>query len=573
MAEGIRFTNEIGSETTSDADDEKKSKKKKKSSAKLGSSAAAVVERSTEARETPTERPKPTAWEKLLVDLGLEKAPKSKEKSKAETALAEFVDVAPSVKTNHSEEAEKAAVEKLEPVRELTPDELNGGEVVIDLHGEEASADDGELTVANEIETEALQANAEAPEDAEQVDDPIQTTQTGYTTPSTATPRGATTAAGVGGSGSGRGANNPPPPPRPTPSPPPPPRPRATPQPLAPMPSPVTYNYNYAPPQQTSANTLSKVLARQQAVEQAAYYARRRGRGEGLIGGIIIGGLVEHFRHKSRERKMEKRAKQESQKQNKRFEELESQHYRLKTDQLEAARKAQAEQYQRKAETKVQIETTARLQMSEAEAIKRSQELKHTVESQEKEKAELIERLNAQAAEQEKIESEQLLKNSENRIETSAWHAIEVDKQGHAVQDTDIAYGHEYYKERAREVAPTDVTTRDSVTGAAAIAAVTMQRSTNSSQSSQSSSSAQSSQAPHAAQTSQQSSLGLPPMLGMPGRPSGVGPLSGYTPTNIGGQSEPSDSIDEGAPKVTLGSIVFLLVSLAVVVSLIIMLL
>lgn len=538
MAEGIRFTSENSTETT---DDDEKSKKKK-SSLKLGSSATAVVEKSVDARAATTERPKMNAWDKLLAGLTLEKDSKIKEKNKVEGALAEFSDIKPLPEINLSAEVEKAAVEKLEPIRELNPNEINGGEVVIDLRGEDTGTDDDELAAA--ALPEDAQVTSEVSEDPE---DPEEPSQAAGTPPPTASGRGSGGNART--SGGGGGHNNPPRPPRPTASPPPPPRPTPSPAPVQPQPASTqrTYGYN-APPQPLTPNvlnvpqapnTLQQVLAQQQAIERALYYARRRGRGEGLLGGIIVGGLVEHFRHKSRERKMEKKTKEAFKKQEKRLENLELQHQLLKTNQLEEARKAQAERYQRKADAKQQLVETARMQMTQVEASKR------TAEQQEHDKAGLIERLNAQAAEQERLEAEHMLANPENRIETSAWHSIEVDKAGHAVQETNIVYGHEYYKERQHEVGPKDVATRDSITGAAALTAATMQQSNQQTQ------------------QTQQSDFGVPPMLGMPVPPASQPLDDGYWP------SVPSATGNDDIPHTNPASVVILLVALAVVVVLI----
>lgn len=186
------------------------------------------------------------------------------------------------------------------------------------------------------------------------------------------------------------------------------------------------------------------------------------------MGGAILGGLIEHFRHKSRERKMEKKTKTELKKRDQQIESLNFERQQLKTEQLEQARKAEAERYANKIAANQELAATAQAQMSEVAAVKRAKELKLTAEQQEREKAALIDRLNAQATEQEQLAAEQLAAN-ENRIETSAWHSIEVDKHGHAVQETNIVYGHEYYRERGHETGPKDTATRSSATGATAL--------------------------------------------------------------------------------------------------------
>ncbi len=532
MAEGIRFTSENSVDTLDDDDDKSK---KKKSSARLGASAATLLEKPPDAPNV-AEKLTSNTWDKLLAGLGLEKDSKAKEKTKAESALAELGGAKPLAETTLSDEAKIATGEQLEPSRELTATEMNGGEVVIDLHTAESSTDEGELAVT--AIPEATQTGPEAADDPDEAEDPVQATSTPSPT-TTGGSGGGNAGTSGGGSGRGRGGNGPPPSPGATPNPPPPPqRPIPTPQAAMPTPTPAFFNFNTAPPQQTGPNALNQLLAQQRATERAARLANH-GRGEALVGGFIIGGLVEHFRHLGRERRFERLVKREHRKQNKRIEKVEFEQKLLKTEQIEQARKVEAERYQRNTNAKHQLAETARMQMAQVETAKR------TAEQQEQDKAQLIDRLNAQAIEQERLEAEQLLKNSENRIETSAWHSIEVDKAGHAVQETDIAYGHEYYKERAHETGPKDVTTRDTVTGAAALTAATMQQS---------------------AQQSQQSDLGLPPMLGMPIQQTDVSSNSAYQP------SKPSLASADETPTTSPASVLVLLVILAIVVFLIVIL-
>jgi hypothetical protein len=297
----------------------------------------------------------------------------------------------------------------------------------------------------------------------------------------------------------------------------------------APVPS---ASFNTAP---ASGTTLNQLLEQRRALEQTEYYARRHGRAEGFLGGVILGGLVEHFRHKSRERKMERLSKQVSEKQEKHLEGLE---FQLKTEQLEQVRREEAARYERKAAAKQEMATVARAQMSEAEAIKHAREFTHSAEEQEREKAALIERLNAQAVQQERLEAEGMLANSENHIEESAWHSIEVDKAGHAVQDTNIEYGHEYYQERGHESGPKDVATRDSMTGAAALTAVASAQLTQNLQGAHSTS---------------------PQMLGMPMQPVSSAPDDTYN------DSAQKATSTEGMPHTSVAAIVVLLITLAVV--------
>lgn len=469
MAESLLLSTEDDEETTEKAG--KKSRARSGSSEKLG---ASVLEKNAVKQ---AERAKMSPLDKLIASLLPEKNAKTDQNTKAAGLFTELGK--PKSETNPAE--------LLTPGRELTVDELSGGEVVIQLREEDASQSDEELADLSVVDLQAM-ADPEDSIDPAAPDEPIEPPPTGTSAHSSSTSTGGTPPR----SGSSGGNRTPPPPPPTSSSPPPP-----TPPPSSPVwaaPVSAAYQHNtaasVAPP--TSGNTLNQLLAQQRALEQAAYDGRRHGRVEGLLGGLIIGGLIEHFRHKSRERRMEKRARQERQKQEKQLSNLE---FQLKAEQLEQARREEAERYARKAAAKQETATVAQAQMSEADAIKHAREATRSAEEQEREKAALIERLNAQATQQEQLEAENLLLDSDNRIETSAWHAIEVDKAGHAVQDTKIVYGHEYYQERGHESAPKDTVTRDSMTGATVLTAVATAQ-------------------PSSGGTSGGSSA-LPPMLGM----------------------------------------------------------
>ena len=446
MAESLNLTSEDDDDDLTTEKDKKKSGKRSDSSVKIG---ASVLEKDT---TRSSEVPKMSSLDKILASLLPEKDAKTKQNAKAEGIFAELGKNQPEIETPET-------TEELLPIRELEPYELSGGEVVIDLRAEDLEdADEGELSVASQqIDTEAAATSEPAP--VEEHEDPVQIT---------ATPPSIRTGAGSGG------GNRTPPPPRPTPSSPPPSRPH---KPIIPLPRaaaiPAPSTTFDAMPTPAPGSTLNQILEQQRELEHAAYYGRRHGRVEGLLGGIIIGGFFENIRNRSRERRLEKQARQERQKQGKRLDNLEFQQNLLRTEQLEQARKADAERYERKAAAKHEMAVVAEAQMSEAEALKHAREMSRAAEEQERNKAALIERLNAQAAHQEKLEADNLLLNPENRIETSAWHAIEVDKTGHAVQETSIAYGHEYYRERGHESGPKDTFTRDSITGAAALTAAT----------------------------------------------------------------------------------------------------
>ncbi len=61
-----------------------------------------------------------------------------------------------------------------------------------------------------------------------------------------------------------------------------------------------------------------------------------------------------------------------------------------------------------------------------------------------------------------------------HRIEQSAWHNIEVDKHGKAVDDGSLEYGHEYYQERAHETGPKIKQQIDEAAGEVALVAAAL---------------------------------------------------------------------------------------------------
>lgn len=465
-------------------------------------------------------------------------------------------------------------------LRGLKDNEIYGGEVVVDLHDEFAeSAKEGGIDIVEDVATlegstnpnepETATPNAEPSPEPEQVGaassetDADRDVNANQTAQQKATPQasssGSGTGAGSGGGRSGRsgagsggsvggGSGGGRPPAGNTPpfgNVPPnfnnPPNANNAPNYNAPQnpnnpPTPPTgpgqnYNNYNTVPLPPNPNSLSQILANMFAIELAAARGRRQGHGEGLLAGVAIGSAIGHIRHKRRERQMIKKAKAEHKKQAKRLEAVEFQQNRLRTDQLELARKAEADMYARRQAAKNEMAATAKAQMaesrarssetqarlSEAEALKRTQEMKRAAEQKEREKAELIDRLNAQARKQEEA-AEAVKVADDHHIETSAWHAYEVDnKTGKAVEQSSIEYGHEYYREKAHESGPKE--NIDSRTGAAALAAAAMSQSGTAKQ--------------------QGSQLNLPPMLGMPSR--GSSAISETSKTDQIGPIMPDD--------------------------------
>ena len=180
---------------------------------------------------------------------------------------------------------------------------------------------------------------------------------------------------------------------------------------------------NVLPTAQTTAAP-ANTLKTASAVEDAEYYGRRKGRSEGFWTGALLVGGYEHFKHRRRERRMKKEFARERDAQEKTVEDMKWD--AIRKEQAEKWRAAEAEKY-RKPE----------VPQGTAQAEKSSQHPK-PVESK-----------------PDQTEAEQELKVPEgHRVERSAWHAVEVDSRGHAVEDSVIEYGSEYYKERAKESTP-----------------------------------------------------------------------------------------------------------------------
>jgi hypothetical protein len=176
--------------------------------------------------------------------------------------------------------------------------------------------------------------------------------------------------------------------------------------------------------------------ATKQEMEDAIYYATKSGQNRGVIAGLIAGGGYEHFKHKRREKRQEKRFK----KQNKQLEQVASSQDFFLAEQ----RKQQANAEQRY-----------------MAAEKHAQDPGHSEKQPPKAELPVL------------VPNEQLAIPPEHRLETSAWHSIEVDnKTGRPVENPTFAYGAEYYRERAQEAGPQD--SRNAAAGEVALVASAM---------------------------------------------------------------------------------------------------
>lgn len=192
--------------------------------------------------------------------------------------------------------------------------------------------------------------------------------------------------------------------------------------------------------------------------------AFQRGSRRGLLAGLLVGGGIEHIRHRRREKRMEKRFEQERKEQTKKIETMEWDHVR--ETEAEKVRKTAAEKQRRSIEqsrSSAQPEVTPAPQREAEEKRKAATEREKTSPALTKAEQFELER-----------QQEQLEIQSGHHIERSAWHNIEVDEYGRAVQEGAIKYGHEYYKERAHETQPKHKQQFDEAAGEVALVAAAL---------------------------------------------------------------------------------------------------
>lgn len=160
--------------------------------------------------------------------------------------------------------------------------------------------------------------------------------------------------------------------------------------------------------------------ATKQEVEDALYYAEKSGQNRGLLTGLFVAGAYEHFKHKRREKRQERRFK----KQSKQFDQTRKDQHFYFTEQ-----------------TKQQVNTEQRFAAAEKRFENHAHPEKHVP---------------AAVPEAPKLETpEHLTIPAGHRLETSAWHSIEVDaKTGKPVEKPVFEYGPEYYHERLQEAGP-----------------------------------------------------------------------------------------------------------------------
>lgn len=172
-------------------------------------------------------------------------------------------------------------------------------------------------------------------------------------------------------------------------------------------------------------------------IEEALYYAEKQGQNRGVLAGLLVGGGYEHLKHRRREKRQGKLLKQ----QNKRLKQASEQLSQSQQD-LEAATTVNRQESRFNAPNTAFWTEQSPLPTNPAErlpaptpeqALQRSPEQLPVVVADE-------------------AAAERLAVPADHRLETSAWHTIEVDSRtGQAVENPTFAYGAEYYHERAQE--------------------------------------------------------------------------------------------------------------------------
>jgi hypothetical protein len=509
MSERLTTTGPEASDSDSKSSEKYSSDSKSKGKGRgLGSIVARASERGSEKAEVAkaevAEKSKPILDRILGVKESSEAPTKSPEATQDKPSTAE---VAPET-LSPEQRAEESVVQALAGEGEINLRELSqvpesrddaiverAVEEAISQQAAEVAATDVVYEVAGEPEvqaeaepsheSEAATAVAEAeaavvpePEDEEEPT-PGGSTTTASSSSSSARPSSSATPSATGGSGgSGGRPPVPPAPPGPPVMPPGPPyrQPAAN----------RVYNPNqtYGPNTYTApaAASLAPNLVTPNAlnigrtIENAEDYAYRRGRNRGLVAGLIVGGGIEHIRHKRREKRMERKFAAEQKEQGKKIENIRWDHIR----EAEAAkvREAHAEKYRVSERGDVAVRPAeARVipAPSTAEAVRQRAEIQAEIEkklaAERKETSRVLSK--AEQIEQERLR-EQLELAQGHHIERSAWHNIEVDSHGKAVQETAFEYGHEYYKERGHETGPKTKQQVDAAAGEVALVAAAL---------------------------------------------------------------------------------------------------
>lgn len=506
MSERLTTTGPEASDSDSKSSEKDSSDSKSSSKGRGGRGLGGIVARASEREPEKTEAAKAEVAEKSkpILDriLGVKESTEAPTKSSETTQdKPSNTEVAPET-LSPEQRAEESVVQALAGegeinLRELSQVPESRDDAIVERAVEEVlSQQTAEITaaeVSSEADTEPEVQAEEEPNHEPEVTTPVAgaevavvpeseeeeepaseaTTTTARSSSSSATP-----SATGGSGGSGGRPPAPPAPPGPPVMPPGPPyrRPAAS----------RVYNPNqtygpngYAAP---AAGNLAPNLATPntlnigRTIENAEDYAYRRGRNRGLVAGLIVGGGIEHIRHKRREKRMERKFAAEQKEQGKKIENIRWDH--IREAETAKVREAHAEKYRLGERTNIAAgpEGNRAIQTpSTAEAVRQRAEIQAEIEkklaAERKETTRVLSK--AEQIEQERLR-EQLELAQGHHIERSAWHNIEVDSHGKAVQETSFEYGHEYYKERGHETGPKTKQQVDAAAGEVALVAAAL---------------------------------------------------------------------------------------------------
>jgi hypothetical protein len=200
------------------------------------------------------------------------------------------------------------------------------------------------------------------------------------------------------------------------------------------MPSPNVAQTPYLRPSQTE-QVINKA-----DFEDAIYRATKTGQNRGVAAGLLAGAGYEHFKHKRREKRVAKK-------------------HQETTKKLAEARKSLAftteQQVKQRAEYTTQADDSSK-QLAETQrrvsTLEQQREIHPVAERPAVVPVANVSKMRPEQAPQPAVEAEPLAVAPEHRLQTSAWHTIEVDaRTGRAVEKPVFEYGHEYYREQAQE--------------------------------------------------------------------------------------------------------------------------
>ncbi len=200
------------------------------------------------------------------------------------------------------------------------------------------------------------------------------------------------------------------------------------------MPSPNVVQTPYLRPSQTE-QVISKA-----DFDDAIYRATKTGQNRGVAAGLLAGAGYEHFKHKRREKRVAKK-------------------HQETTKKLAEARKSLAftteQQVKQRAEYTAQADDSNK-QLTETQrrvsTLEQQRQIHPVAERPIAASVANVPKTRPEQVSQPVVEAEPLAVAPEHRLQTSAWHTIEVDaRTGRAVEKPVFEYGHEYYREQAQE--------------------------------------------------------------------------------------------------------------------------